>query len=76
MLKLGTRLSLAALAIVLAFSLAPGQTLNLDVKETKLDNGLTILTLEAHSAAVVSKAQQVKQLLETLGKVTTVQYTD
>lgn len=52
--KLGTKLSLIALLLTLIFSAALGQNLNLDVKEHRLDNGLTILTLEDHSAPVVS----------------------
>ena len=52
--RLGTRLSLTALFLTLIFSATSGENLNLDVKEHKLENGLTILTLEDHSAPVVS----------------------
>lgn len=54
MLKLGMKCSLTILLLLLIFSMALGQGLNLDVKEQKLDNGLTILTLEDHSAPIVS----------------------
>jgi zinc protease len=47
------KLSLIAV-LLLTVSLAVGQSLNLDIKEHKLDNGLTILTLEDHSAPIVS----------------------
>ena len=52
--KLGMRLRLLLALIFLLFNLTLGQSLQLDVKEHKLDNGLTILTLEDHSAPIVS----------------------
>jgi predicted Zn-dependent peptidase len=52
--KLGMRLRLLPALIFLLFNLALGQSLQLEVKEHKLDNGLTILTLEDHSAPIVS----------------------
>lgn len=51
--KPGTKLSLLVFLFFTA-SIVLGQSLNLDVKEHKLDNGLTILTLEDHSAPIVS----------------------
>ncbi len=51
--KPGMKLSLLVF-LFFTVSIALGQSLNLDVKEYKLDNGLTILTLEDHSAPIVS----------------------
>jgi len=52
--KLGMKLSFVIVFLCLLFSLGASHGFKLDIKETKLENGLIILTLEDHSAPVVS----------------------